>query len=130
MTYSQSSYEFALKKNPRKVYEIVVKLYDHREEMINDFKKASISFPDAEGIFVPAQEKSTYVGSIRLAKDCLTVETIIHESMHAGIELNRHMRKTRLNVHEENIVGACADLASTLLDDFKDMIIGNKGIRY
>lgn len=116
-------YSFPLKKNESHVYAMEVWLYDSREEMIADFKSIG-KHKDAEAMFIPARGNTKYVGSIILAKDQLTVENIIHEAFHAAIELNRHMRKIKLDRHEENIVSSAAQLATVLLDDFKGMMEG------
>jgi hypothetical protein len=111
------NYSFPLKKTPSHAYSLEVWLYDSREEMVNDFKGIG-KHKDAEAMFIPARGNTKYVGSIRLAKDCLTTENVIHEAMHAAIELNRHMRKIKLDRHEENIVSSAAQLAAVLLTDF------------
>jgi hypothetical protein len=126
MPKSVSEYYWMLKgESQNKEYEVDVWLYDTQDEMLNDYKgrnKKDMVDKDILGLFVPAAMNASYVGSIRLNKELLSKETIIHESFHAGTEAQRHIGRHLSKRYEENIVLCSAHLASKLLDALKEYI--------
>jgi hypothetical protein len=112
-------------ESKNKEYEVDIWLYDTQDEMLDDYKgrnKKDIVDKDILGIFVPAAMNASYVGSIRLNKELLSKETIIHESFHAGTEVQYHIGRHLSKRYEENIVSCSAHLANKLLDELKDYI--------
>jgi hypothetical protein len=118
-----NDYYWSLNKQPNKTYEVDVWLYDTQKEMLEDYKGSDKTFHKyinkVEGIFVPTSMNNRYIGSIRLCKDKLSIENIVHECFHAGIETLRHMGRHLSKRYEEKIVTASAQLASTILKDYK-----------
>jgi len=106
-----------MRKNIKQEYQVDLIIYDTQKEMLDDCKLKNKEDKDIEGAFIPARGNSKYIGSIHLNKEQLNIENIIHEASHAAIEVNRHIRKCRLAVHEEKIVYAIGQLASLLIED-------------
>jgi hypothetical protein len=106
-------------EHKHKEYELAVYLYDTREEMIEDNKRLKGSF----GLFVLASQNSSYIGSVKLAKDALTIDTIVHECCHAAIETCYHMGKCFSKRYEETIVGITGLYSKALIEKLKDRII-------
>ena len=108
-------------ESQNKEYEVDIWLYDTQDEMLNDYKKPDKN-KDILGIFVPASMNQKYIGSIKLNKETLTKEVIIHESYHAGVELQYHCHRHLSRKYEEHIATCSAHLAEKLLDDMKEYI--------
>jgi hypothetical protein len=73
-------------------------------------------------LFLPVKN-SSYIGSVKLAKDALTIDTIVHECCHAAIETCYHMGKCFSKRYEETIVGITGLYSKALIEKLKDRIL-------
>ncbi len=116
-----SPYYWSLNKNISHTFEVDVWLYDTQKEMLDDYNgmlKGRIKKSGALAIFVPGASNGKYIGSIRLNREQLTIENVIHEAFHAGIETMNHLGRHLSRRYEEKIVSASAQLAEKLVNDY------------
>ena len=120
-------FSWQLNKNHTRYYTVEVWIYDTIEEMIESYRGRGKGFVTdgnvgVEAMFIPSNCNGRFIGSLRFGKDKLTMENIIHESFHAGIELMRHMGRRMSERYNEKIVDASAQLANMLLNNYKELI--------
>jgi hypothetical protein len=107
-----------------KSYDVHVWIYKTLDDLYSGYtSKSKTRRLEAVGLFNSGNKNGTFIGVIKIAKSHLTRETIIHESFHAGIELQRHLGRHISTRFEEDIVSASALLANQLIDDLNDLII-------
>jgi hypothetical protein len=123
--FDRYHYSWELKKRPGHFMAMEVWVYDTQAEMVENYPDARLNNRDVEGIFSPARANNgRYVGSIRLARDRLSDENIIHEAFHASFEAMRHLGRRVPSRYEESVVTAGAQLAALLLKDLKEVYNG------
>lgn len=113
------SYSFISKKSSHMKYHYEVLIFDKSSDMRDCYGEGKIS-NSVEGIFYPARGNGRYVGKIMLANDLLSIETIIHESMHCGFESMRHIGRRIPDKYEESVVSVSAEIAANLIQDLID----------
>lgn len=108
---------FHFQFNPRKrktFYVVDIFLHDTNQEMLDHIKRPEY-YDEVIASFVPSKGTNRYVGAIHLSRDKLEIESIIHESYHAGIRLQKMVGRNISEKYEEKIVDSSASLAAGII---------------
>jgi len=117
------------KHDINKDWKLTVIFYDTKKELYDALNKRNkafirLNYPAAHfrgaSLLLSADDKS--MGIISFQKEEFSVEYIIHESLHAMLNLYKLIGKGDLDKYEERAVSGCATLAAFLIEQFKDRI--------